>query len=214
MRGLLPRQGQHEAAATALAGLAAHDAPDTEEVRGSLWWRVLVLISLFGSHPLARADIDVTEYQTARSVKTERERQQLQERFESERQQEMARQAEAQARERHRFEEAQARLAARPWPERLTEAKCSKCHTDQNYQRAAHALPGWWGVVLRMRLFNQAELSWSDMTTIVPHLSDAYPASASSAAMEWGMLLLSLLLAAIGIAWVIRRNRTSPSKET
>lgn len=194
--------------------MATHDAADAQEVRRLCWACAVVLITLCGSYRQANADIDVTEYLTTRSVKTERERKQLQEHFEAERQQELLRHKEEQIRERLRLVDEQARLAARPWPVRLTEAKCSKCHTDQNYQRAAHALPGWWSVVLRMRYFNQAELSWSDMTTIVQHLSETYPANSNTALMEWGMLMLSLFLAAIGGTWAIRRNRTSPLKET
>jgi hypothetical protein len=194
--------------------MATHDATDAQEVRRLFWACSVVLITLCGGNQQANADIDVTEYQTTRSVKTERERKLLRERFEAERQQEMSRQAEEQARERLRVEEEQARLAARPLPVRLTEAKCNKCHTDQNYQRAAHTLPGWWSVVLRMRYFNQAELSWSDKTIIVQHLSETYPADSNAVFIEWSMLMLGLLLTAIAGTWIIRRNRTSPLKET
>lgn len=107
-----------------------------------LFWVCSVFLYLSACSQQANADIDVTEYQTTRSVKTERERELLQERFELERQLEISRQADEQVREQLRIEEEQGRQAARPWPVRLTEAKCSKCHTDQNYQRAAHTIPG------------------------------------------------------------------------
>lgn len=177
------------------------------------WTKHVVLCCLLNSTHPAQADIDVSEYQTSRAVQSERERRALQQHFEIERRQEVEREAARRGAEERRLAEEQARQAARPWPERLTDARCTRCHTDQNYQRASHALPGWWLVILRMRYFNQAELTWQEMWIISQHLTSAYPAEFSIVLFEWLAPLLLLPIMIVLAKWR-RRYILNSTKET
>ncbi len=163
---------------------------------GRSWIKSVVLCVLLSSAYPAQADIDVAEYQTSRSVQSEDERRALQQNFETERRREAEREAALRAAAERELADAQARQAARPWPERLTQARCTHCHADQNYLRIRHALPGWWLVILRMRYFNRAELSWQDMWVISKYLATTYPAELPILLFEWiaPLLLLSALL--------------------
>jgi hypothetical protein len=95
------------------------------------------------------------------AVRSERERQRLQAEFARQREQEEQRaRIEADKRERLAAADA-ARLAARPYPLRLTESRCTVCHAATHFQQQAHTWPGWLAVVLRMKCFNHASLeSW------------------------------------------------------
>ena len=128
----------------------------------------------------------------------------------------MARQAaEAEARRRaeaealQRAEEAElARLAARPWPVRLTEQRCASCHDEGYYTSERMTRIGWEVTVWRMRLFNGVSLESGEHAVIVAHLSEAYAASGGRRLLEWGLLLaLPLVFAVLGLWYRSRRRR-------
>lgn len=162
----------------------------------------------------AFADIDVAEYQLQRSVRSETERRRLQAEFE--------RRREAAAQEENRVQEAlaqaqaeeAARRAARPYPVRLTEARCTRCHVPAHYTTKAYGMPGWAAVVLRMRLLNDADdLAWEEMSVIIGHLARTHPATAIRHMMEWITVGLLLVLPLWLRAW-LRSHRPHPSGTT
>lgn len=181
-------------------------------------WSVPFLIALSLTAAGLRADVDVSEYQTRDVVRSEAERRKLRTEFEQERQAERLReQAQAQEEEARQAAEA-ASLSTRPWPERLTEERCTVCHPATNYALAGHAWPGWLVVTLRMRFFNEAPLTWPEQWTIVAHLTETYPADTETIGYEWGATLASM----IGVIWLMARcirwsknssNRKEPLNE-
>lgn len=154
------------------------------------------------------ADVDVSEYQTRQAVRSEREREALQAAFERQRREEAAREQWVQEQESRRRAEEQARREARPYPVKLTEARCTLCHMAQNYENSAHAWPGWAVVVLRMHFFNLAPLDWTEMWAISRHLAQTYPADTASALLEWGVLATMPVLVIGPVAWCRRRKST------
>ncbi|MCX8018121.1 MAG: hypothetical protein N2690_09525 [Rhodocyclaceae bacterium] len=169
-------------------------------MKGRRWQDgVLVLFLLFA--PPAWADIDPADYQTPRALRSEAERRQLQAKLADERAAEERRQREQALAEQQRRAEAAARLAARPWPERLTETHCTRCHAATHYTATGHTRAVWWLVVLRMRVLNQAPLGWQDMAVITAYLAAVRPASEHDAlietAMVFGLPLLALLAAVV-----------------
>lgn len=155
-------------------------------------WRALVAIFLLAcTH--ARADVDVSEYQTRQAVRSETEARRLRAILDREEEAAAQRARLAQDTEAQRLAAEGARLAARPWPQRLTEERCTLCHSASNYATGGHTLPGWWAVILRMRYINQAPVTWGDHWTIALHLAENHPADAETVAYEWGTPLAGLL---------------------
>ncbi|MBL8485682.1 MAG: hypothetical protein JNK22_01075 [Rhodocyclaceae bacterium] len=152
----------------------------------------------------ARADVDPSEYGTRSSLRSEAERQRLQRELSRERAVEAGRDAERRAEAAGRLAAEQARLEGRPWPVRLTEARCTACHPATNYSLADHALPGWWMVALRMRFMNDAPVTWGEMRIIARHLAETYPARRETALIEWGLAGGAL---AAGTWLTLRRRR-------
>lgn len=172
-------------------------------------WRLLLCLLLAFTHAAPSwADVDVSEYQTRQSVRSNKERKTLQADFERQRREETERERAIRELESRRLAEEQARREARPYPVKLTEARCTLCHTAGNFENTGHAWPGWVAVVLRMKYFNQAPLAWNDMWIISHHLSRTRPADAASAAIEWGSLVLVPIFIAGTIAWRRRRKST------
>ena len=151
---------------------------------------------------LVRADIDDSAYDTASQRISAAKRRDMEADFARERQREadrerLEREAEARA-EAGR----QAALAARPYPVRLLEKRCTACHAAEHYMGQSHTLPGWWFVVLRMKVWNAAELDGAEMSVLATHLTQIRPAAGTDAALEYAAipLLLTLLFAA-GWGW-------------
>lgn len=176
------------------------------------WLPLPCLLIAYGLATPTWADVDVSEYQTRQSVRSDKEREALQADFERQRREEEAHAHAARREEARRQAEEQARREARPYPVKLTEARCTLCHSPLNFETSRHAWPGWAAVVLRMKYFNQALLAWEDMWIISRHLSRTHPADATSAAIEWGSLALAPTLVAIAVAW--RRHRKLKPKES
>lgn len=168
---------------------------------------VLLAIFALGPPPAARADIDPEELQ-ARSVLKDRQSQEkyrrqieIDQAAERRRAAELALDAQRADAERRRAE------AARPWPVRLTEQRCTLCHPATHYTRNGHALPGWWAVGLRMKYANEAPVSWEELQLIVTHLSELHPTSDADTRVEWLLFVgvLCILPAILGAGCLTRR---------
>lgn len=168
---------------------------------------MLLALALAGGSPPALADVDVADYQAPGAVRSERERQRLQAEFARQREQEEQRaRIEADTRERLAAAEA-ARLAARPYPLRLTESRCTVCHAATHFQQQAHTWPGWLAVVLRMKYFNHASLESVEIPAIVGHLAATYPAAGIDAAFELAVAPSVLGAAMLPLRWQRRRRK-------
>lgn len=148
----------------------------------------------------ARADVDVSEYDPRASVSDRQSQQRYLRQIEIDKQAEAVREAERLLEEQRAEAERRRIEAARPWPERLTEQRCTLCHSAFNYTRNAHALPGWWTVALRMKLVNKAPVSWGELQIIVPHLAARHPAARIDHWVEWALALLFLASPALFLA--------------
>lgn len=173
----------------------------------------LVALLFLAAAARLQADVDVSEYRASGAVRSARESARLKQEFERRRTEEETKARQAEAESARRSAEEEARRAARPWPVRLTEARCTLCHAAANYEDIRHALPGWLAVLLRMRYFNLAPLDWEETWIIGRHLSETRPADAATALMEWtvaGTVFASPILLYL---WSTRRTRRSRKKE-
>lgn len=153
-----------------------------------------------------RADIDDSAYDVQRTIKSAAERMRLERelRFQQQAAEERA-EAERQA-DLRREAERQAVLAARPYPVRLTEAHCTRCHAETHYRQQSHTWPGWLFVVLRMKYLNGASIENAEIPTIVTYLAAEHPADRADAALEHAILPLAATLMA-GAIWFARLRR-------
>jgi hypothetical protein len=158
--------------------------------------------------------VDVSEYSATGAVRSERERARLQREFEQRQAEEEERSRQAAAEAARRLAEEEARRAARPWPVRLTEARCTLCHAAANYEGAAHALPGWIAVLLRMRYFNLAPLDWEETWVIGRHLSETRPADGLTELLEWSAAAALLAGPVLLLFLNTRRRRRHGKKES
>lgn len=150
------------------------------------------------------ADIDPSEYELKSSIRSEKERERFRLQLEKSRAEEVEHErAQAEIEARQQAEEKE-RLAARPYPVKLLEARCTKCHAATHYENQNHTWLGWLLVAVRMEYFNDAILNPGDRKVIVAHLAETYPANGSDALIEW----LAQLLAALGPigAWLLFRG--------
>lgn len=104
--------------------------------------------------------------------------------------------------------ERQATLAARPYPVRLLEKRCTVCHAENRYREKAHTWPGWLLVVMRMRYLNDAIIEPAELSTVVSHLAAEHPAEGLDVVLEYAALPVAALLAG-GVIWLggLRRRR-------
>jgi mono/diheme cytochrome c family protein len=152
------------------------------------------------------ADIDDTTYDASSQRTSAAKRRAMDADFARQRQREEERERFAREAEDRAEAERQPALAARPYPVRLLEQRCTACHAAGHYMEQSHTLPGWWFVVLRMKVLNAAELDGAEMSVLANHLTRIRPASGAEAALEYAALplLLTLPLAA---GWGWRRTR-------
>jgi hypothetical protein len=170
-----------------------------------------VLLFAAGSAP--RADVDVSEYQTRAVPGSEKEQARLRALIEEEAKLVAERARQEAEEEAKRIAAERARREARPWPVRLTERRCTLCHSADNYLQNGHTWLGWQAVVLRMQYLNHCPLQPGERGVIVTHLSETHPASIAEALLEWGALAAALLTpaaAALGIRAWRRRGALSP----
>ncbi|TXF09977.1 hypothetical protein FR698_16120 [Pelomicrobium methylotrophicum] len=93
---------------------------------------------------------------------------------------------------------------SRPYPQRLTEERCGRCHGVERYAPTLRTRLGWEWTVTRMQLVNGAVLASGERPVIVGYLSETYGAPLAQAVAEWAALAL---LAALPAAWWLVRQR-------
>lgn len=140
------------------------------------------------------ADIDPAEYELKGSIRSDKERQRMKVLLEAERKVEDERQKQEAAVEARRLAEAQARLVARPYPVKLTEEQCTRCHEATNYESQRHNRLGWELVTLRMQLMNDAQFGPGERVIIAAYLAETYPATGMGAWIETFMQGLALFV--------------------
>lgn len=169
-------------------------------------WAALLLTAGSG----ARADVDVSEYQTRTAPGSEKEQARLKARIEEEAKLEAERARREAEEEAKRVAAERARREARPYPVTLTERRCTLCHTADNYTQNRHTWLAWQAVVLRMQYFNHCPLEPDERGVIVSHLLEKYPAPLGKALTEWGAGLMAPLIPVAGgvaaFAWRRRRR--------
>lgn len=99
-----------------------------------------------------------------------------------------------------------AELAARPYPVRLLESRCTACHKAEHYMEQSHSLPGWWFVVLRMKYLNDAELEIADIPVITSQLTEVRGAGGLVAVLEYAALPALLAASILVGRWFQRRQ--------
>lgn len=157
---------------------------------------------------LVLADIDDSAYDTSSQRISAVKRRAMDAEFAEERQREEERERlEREAAARAEVER-QVALAARPYPERLLEKRCTACHVADHHMAQSHTLPGWWFVLIRMKYLNAAELDGAEMSVLALHLAEIRPAAGTEAVLEYLALPTFLLLPFVaGWGWRRRRQR-------
>lgn len=172
-----------------------------------------MLGSWFG---MAVADVDPSTYATGPTIQDPREQARLREELAQQLAAERQRAEQRAERERRAKALAAAAAAARPWPERLTEARCTLCHGAGSYRDQRHDWLGWQLVVWRMRWFNDAPVTSAEQAVIVDHLASAYPlgpGEGNQQAFAWflgGLVLTGLPLFGV---WSWRRRYAAKPHE-
>ena len=167
---------------------------------------VLVAVVSFAWAGTAQADIDDSAYDTASQRVSTAARRAMDAELAQEKAKELAREREEREAEARAQAEREAALAARPYPVRLLEQRCTACHAAGHYMEQSHTLPGWWLVVLRMKVLNAAELDGAEMSVLAAHLTQLRPAAGIDAALEYAALPLLLAFPFVGW-WGWRRLR-------
>lgn len=93
----------------------------------------------------------------------------------------------------------------RPYPQRLTEERCGRCHSLERYTRTPRTRLGWEWTVARMQLVNGAALDPGERPVIVGYLSKTYGAPLAQAVAEW--TVIALIAALPVVWWLVRRWR-------
>lgn len=162
--------------------------------------RFLVPLLFVAGIGWTHADIDVAEYETKGAVTSELTRLRLQDEFARQREAEARRARDLEAAMRQREAQRQAALAARPYPLRLEEMRCTGCHAAGTYRGDTHTALGWLLVVLRMRHLHDAPLTTGEIPVLVAQLGSRRPASAARTALEYGAAL-----GVVGLPWLVYR---------
>jgi hypothetical protein len=168
---------------------------------------LLIVVSLCGGSPPARAELDAGDYAVGGTTAPE-ERERLLKAIAAEREVDAAREkareaAEAQARRR-----AAAAEALRPREDRLVESLCTKCHTLEQVAAARHTLIGWWFTVARMRWWNGAAMTGEEADLLVAHLAQSQPARGRARVAEYGLVVLAVaVLPCTALLQGLRRRR-------
>ena len=172
--------------------------------------RLFVLLYLLGwlvAQP-GFADIDPTEYSLKSSVRSEQERKRLQAEFEADKQREAQLQRQEDESAARCLAAEKAALEALPYPVRLTRARCTVCHVEDNYVSQRHNRIGWELVILRMQHLNDTPLATGERSVIAAHLAQAYPARGGVALTE----ALQQLAVALTPVWLLLAWKTARSR--
>lgn len=154
---------------------------------------LLVVVSMCGGSPSARAELDAGDYAVGATTTSE-ERVRLLEAIAAEREAEAAREKARQAADaeaRQRAAEAEAR---RPREERLLEARCTQCHRLEQVAAARHTPIGWWFTVARMRWWNGAAMTGEEAALLVAHLAASQQARSGARLAEYSLAVLALIV--------------------
>lgn len=172
---------------------------------------VLVLLLFLAGEAIAGLDMD--EYMPpVESDLTEEERERRQQAVQRQIE-EARRRAEEKARQETKARrQREAERAARPYPVRLTEARCLGCHPMGALLERPRTRLGWELVTLRMQRFNGAHLKPGERAMIARHLAETYPAPSQRKIAEALMLaLLAVAPAFLGWLWWRRRSGSRSS---
>lgn len=176
-------------------------------MQASLFFACLYIGIWLSTKP-AMADIDPAEYQLPSSVRSEQERKRLKADFESDRKREadLLQQEEAEAAQKLAAEKAA--WDALPYPVRLTQQRCTRCHVADNYVKQGHNRVGWELVVWRMQYLNDTPLGPGERGLIATHLAETYPAKGAAGVVE-ALQQLGVLLSPIWFwgFWRLIRSR-------
>jgi multidrug efflux pump subunit AcrA (membrane-fusion protein) len=154
------------------------------------------------------ADIDDREYEFKKSVRSAAERKRLEHEFKSAQQAEAESERQAAEQEARLIAAAKAAYDALPYPLRLTQVRCTTCHTEDNYINQRHNRVGWELVILRMQLLNEAVLAAGERGLIADHLAQTRPATGHDALLESLQQLVTLLLpVGLWLGWKFARAR-------
>lgn len=100
----------------------------------------------------------------------------------------------------------EAERASRPYPERLTEQRCTPCHSTADFKHQARTWTGWAFTVWRMRLAHGADLEPGEWRVITAYLAKTQGASgARTAGVRTAIVAIPAILAAS--IWILTRRR-------
>lgn len=153
------------------------------------------------------SDVDDSSYNVGSNRMPPAQRHAMEQEFKRQQQDEDQRRQQALETAARQELERAAALAARPYPVRLLEARCPKCHKEMDYLEQAHTLPGWGFVVMRMKYFNGAELAHADMPVIATHLTEIRGLGGTAAVLEYAALPAVCAMPAFWIWWRRRRKQ-------
>lgn len=153
------------------------------------------LISWLAVSQAAWSGLDIDEYLPPQESdlnpeEQRKQREAVQQQIEEAREREAQRAKEAEA--ARKAEEA--RLAARPFPVRLTEKRCLTCHSISNLEENPQTRLGWELTILRMDWFQGAQLERGDRKILAQHLAATYPAAGIRNYLEYLLVGLALFL--------------------
>ena len=187
--------------------MGSHGAAQPEALRPSVRRAARFLLLGLATIPaLANADVDDSAYDTATQRASPAARRAMDQQFERERKLEEARDAREREEAAANAAARLAELAARPYPVRLLESRCTACHKAGHYMEQSHTLPGWWFVVLRMKYLNDAELEAADIPVLATHLTAIRGAGGIVASMEYAALPALLAASLLAGGWFQRRR--------
>ena len=187
--------------------MASHGAAQPEALRPRVPRAARPLLLALACIPaLAIADVDDSAYDTATQRTTSAARRAMDQQFERERKLEEARDGREREEVAANAAARLAELAARPYPVRLLESRCTECHKAGHYMEQSHSLPGWWFVVLRMKYLNDAELEIADIPVLASHLTAIRGAGGLVAVVEYAALPALLAASLLAGGWVQRRR--------
>jgi hypothetical protein len=144
------------------------------------------------------ADIDPSDYELKTSVRSEKERERLKAEFEADKKREAETQRQEEERKASRLASEKAAWETLPYPERLTQTRCTACHVAGDYMNQRHNRIGWELSILRMQYLNDAPLAAGERGVIASHLAETYPATGGAALIE----ALLQLAAALSPVWL------------
>lgn len=177
-----------------------------------LWWVFAFMLAAAGP---AAADIDISEYEPPGALGSARQRAQMREGIAADIEAERRRAEQQAERERREREAGAAREARRPYAERLTEQRCTACHTARNFADVRHTWLGWRLVVARMVWLNGAPIPLQEQSVITGHLAASRPADSFTRVIEnWIPLLLVAIAASTPVVLGrLRARRREPRRQ-